>query len=304
MKIIEINHLIKTFNSFTALSGVSFDVNQGEIYGLLGPNGAGKSTTMRCLLSLITPTAGSIKLFEKELQPNRREVLSKVGYLIEKPDFYGYLSAKRNLSLLAAYSGKQITTSRIAEVIEQVGLKGRENDLVKTYSHGMKQRLGLAQVIMHEPELIILDEPNTGLDPLGIIELREFIKQLKQQGKTIILSSHILSEIELIADQMVIINQGKVVLSGAVHELLHQDDLHVVFEVNAIEKALSLIQQSQWIHQLESKTATSMIFNLKQPEIGALNHYFNQYKVAVSGITYRRKLEELYMSMTQNIKQN
>lgn len=302
MKIIQINRLIKTFNSITALSGVSFDVNQGEIYGLLGPNGAGKSTTMRCLLSLVSPTAGSIRLFEKELHANRREILTKVGYLIEKPDFYGYLSAKRNLSLLAAYAGKKISPTRIAEVIEQVGLNGRENDLVKTYSHGMKQRLGLAQVIMHDPELIILDEPNTGLDPLGIIELREFIKQLKQQGKTIILSSHILSEIELIADQMVIINQGKVVLSGAVHELLHQDDLHVVFEVGAIEKAMSIIQSSQWLHQLESKTSSSMVFNLKQPEIGMLNHFFNENNVQVTGINYRRKLEELYMSMTQNIK--
>jgi ABC-2 type transport system ATP-binding protein len=302
MKIIQINHLIKKFNSFTALSGVSFDVNQGEIYGLLGPNGAGKSTTMRCLLSLITPTAGSIKLFEKELHSNRREILSKVGYLIEKPDFYGYLSAKRNLSLLAAYAGKKISSARIAEVIEQVGLNGRENDLVKTYSHGMKQRLGLAQVIMHDPELIILDEPNTGLDPLGIIELREFIKQLKHQGKTIILSSHILSEIELIADQMVIINQGQVVLNGSVHDLLHQDDLHVVFELGAVEKAMSIIQTSQWSSHLENKTATTMVFNIKQPEIGVLNHFLNENNVQVTGISYRRKLEELYMSMTQNIK--
>jgi ABC-2 type transport system ATP-binding protein len=191
MSIIEISNLRKKYDTVTALEDLSLSVKQGEIYGLLGPNGSGKSTTMRCLLSLVKPTSGSIKLFDKELHKNRRAVLSKIGYLIEKPDFYGYLSAKRNLQLLAAYCDKPISELRIDEVLEQVGLKGREKDLVKTYSHGMKQRLGLAQVIMHQPELVILDEPNTGLDPSGIIDLRVFIQQLKAEGKTIVLSSDI-----------------------------------------------------------------------------------------------------------------
>ena len=301
MRIIEIGNLTKKYDTVTALDDLSLTVNQGEIYGLLGPNGSGKSTTMRCLLSLVKPTAGSIKLFEKELNSNRREVLSKIGYLIEKPDFYGYLSAKRNLQLLAAYCEKSISNARIDQVLEQVGLKGREKDTVKTYSHGMKQRLGLAQVIMHEPQLVILDEPNTGLDPLGIIELREFIKQLKSEGKTVILSSHILNEIELIADRMVIINKGKVVLTGAVDELLHQGDLQVRFDILETKKAMQLISESIWKIKLSSIEEQHLSFVLAYSEIALLNQFFNQNGVLVSGIVHRRRLEELYMKMTKKI---
>jgi ABC-2 type transport system ATP-binding protein len=299
MSIIEISNLRKKYDTVTALEDLSLSVKQGEIYGLLGPNGSGKSTTMRCLLSLVKPTSGSIKLFDKELHKNRRAVLSKIGYLIEKPDFYGYLSAKRNLQLLAAYCDKPISELRIDEVLEQVGLKGREKDLVKTYSHGMKQRLGLAQVIMHQPELVILDEPNTGLDPSGIIDLRVFIQQLKAEGKTIVLSSHILNEIELIADRMVIINKGKVVLEGSVDALLHQNDLNVRFEMTDSHAAMQVISESHWKRKLSNQEDQSLSFIITQAEIALLNQFFNQQGVLISGITHRRRLEELYMEITQ-----
>ena len=157
MSILSVKNLSKTYQHFKALDNLSFEVQRGQIYGLLGPNGAGKSTTMRCLLTLIKPDAGDISYFEKKLNENRREILNKVGYLIEKPDFYSYLSAYNNLKLLSKYSINKIDDKTIRGLIEKVGLKGRENDAVKKYSHGMKQRLGLAQVLLNNPDLIILD---------------------------------------------------------------------------------------------------------------------------------------------------
>jgi ABC-type multidrug transport system ATPase subunit len=216
-KIVEINHLSKLFGKLRAVDDVSFDVYQGDVFGFLGPNGAGKSTTIRAMLSLITPTSGEIMLFGKELRKNRNFILSRIGCIVEKPDFYQYLSAEKNLEIFARVSGSSVSRSRIHEMIEFVGLRGREKDKVGHFSHGMKQRLGIAQTILHDPDLIILDEPNTGLDPQGSIDIRNLILQLKnERNKTILLSSHILSEIELIANRMVIIAKGKtIVVYGA-----------------------------------------------------------------------------------------
>jgi ABC-type multidrug transport system ATPase subunit len=200
--IISIQHLAKNFGSFQAVRDVNIQVNRGDVYGFLGPNGAGKSTTMRCMLSLIKPDAGDISLFGLPLASNRTQILRRVGSLIEKPDFYKFLSAYRNLDLFSRISGAPSTKKEIYNMLEFVGLEGREKDQVGGFSHGMRQRLGIAQTLLHNPDLIVLDEPTTGLDPQGIIDMRNLILRLKnEQQKTIVFSSHNLSEVEIICNR-------------------------------------------------------------------------------------------------------
>ncbi len=300
MSILSVKNLSKTYQQFKALDNLSFDVQPGQIYGLLGPNGAGKSTTMRCLLTLIKPDVGDILFFQKELKENRREILNKVGYLIEKPDFYNYLSAYNNLKLLSKYSTNKIEDKAIHSLIEKVGLKGRENDAVKKYSHGMKQRLGLAQVLLNNPDLIILDEPNTGLDPQGIVELRDFIFELKNEGKTVILSSHILHEIEQLADSMIIINKGKSVIQGSKEELLGENNLHVKIEVEHPKQLEKILLHTHWQNKYKGTHDTIISFDIEKKEIAHLVSFLSENKIGIVAVSYRKKLEELYMSLTQN----
>ena len=299
MKALQVQNIVKAYDNFNALDGLSFSIEKGEVYGLLGPNGAGKSTLLRCLLTLIKYDSGSIKIFNQELQYNRKAILSNIGYLIEKPDFYSYLSAKKNLEILGAYTGKNITAKRIEQVIEQVGLKGRENDKVKAYSHGMKQRLGLAQVILHNPDFIILDEPNTGLDPSGIVELRDFINSLKAEGKTVLLASHILNEIELTADSMIILNKGKALVSGSVKELLDNKALLVKIEVDDPIRAGNILSLTAF-HQQQTINGNTLELNIQKQDIPAVNKLLVEQGINVIGIVYKKPLEELYMNLTKS----
>ncbi|KAB2841483.1 MAG: ATP-binding cassette domain-containing protein, partial [Melioribacteraceae bacterium] len=192
-KIIEVHGLTKKFKNLTAVNNLELNVYRGDVFGFLGPNGAGKSTTIRMLLSLIQPTAGTIKIFGKELRKEKLEILKRIGGIVERPDFYLYLTAIKNLEILGKISGTDVSNKRLMEILELVGLEKRYDSKVKTFSHGMKQRLGLAQALLHDPDLIILDEPTTGLDPQGIKEIRDLIIHLsKEKQKTIFLSSHIL----------------------------------------------------------------------------------------------------------------
>ena len=184
-EVIKVEKLAKNFGSFEAVRDVSFTVNKGDVFGFLGPNGAGKSTTIRCLLSLIRLNAGTIQMFGKSYATHRYEILSKIGSIIEKPDFYNYLSAQKNLEIFARISGATVSTKEIHEMLEFVGLGGRGKDKTKGFSNGMKQRLGIAQTLLHKPALIILDEPTTGLDPQGIIEIRNLILRLKNEQNKI-----------------------------------------------------------------------------------------------------------------------
>ena len=299
MKALEVNNIVKTYQHFNALDGLSFSIRKGEVYGLLGPNGAGKSTLLRCLLTLIKYDSGSIKIVDNEVLHPRKTILQNVGYLIEKPDFYGYLSANKNLEIMGAYSGKIISAKRIAEVIEQVGLKGREKDKVKTYSHGMKQRLGLAQVILHNPDLIILDEPNTGLDPSGIVDLRNFINQLKAEGKTVLLSSHVLNEIELTADSMIILNKGKALVSGSVQELLDDKELHVKIEVSNMEEAVNILSHTTFSNHLRTVSANVLELTMQKKDIAGINKLLVEKGIDILSLNYKKPLEELYMNLTK-----
>ena len=216
------------------------------------------------LLSLIKPNEGSIKLFGKSLEKNRIEILKKIGAIVEKPDFYGYLSAYKNLEILGKISGKEISKNRIMEVLELVGLSNRFKSKVKTFSHGMKQRLGLGQALLHDPDLIILDEPTTGLDPQGMKEIRDLILHLsKEKKKTIFLSSHILHEVELVANRMIIINKGTMKVEGEVKDLLNAKKLRVTFETDDEEKVKNLLSQSGWSNKLETSAKSLFIFSLE-----------------------------------------
>ncbi|MBP6515854.1 MAG: ABC transporter ATP-binding protein [Chitinophagales bacterium] len=299
---IQLKNLSKQYKHITAVNDLSLTVNTGEIFGFLGPNGAGKSTTIRMMLSLITPTKGDVIIFGKQLAKERNAILANIGCIIEKPDFYLYLSAKKNLELFARMNGLRPSASKLEEMFDLVGLTGRSSDSVKTYSHGMKQRLGLAQALIHEPALIVLDEPTTGLDPQGIIDLRNLILRLKNEfGKTIVLSSHILSEMELIADSMVIINKGKAVVQGKVAELLSNEDLIVRFEVSDTERAKSEIGFSQWNTFFRNDENGRLFMQISKDEIPLLNSFLVEKGVSVSGITYQRSLEDYFLKLTHQV---
>ena len=297
-RIIEVKHLSKQFGRFTAVEDVSFDVYRGDVFGFLGPNGAGKSTTIRAMLSLITPTSGEINLFGKSLQANRSHILAKIGCIVEKPDFYKYLSAEKNLEIFARISGSTVSKSKIHEMIEFVGLKGREKDKVGHFSHGMKQRLGIAQTILHDPDLIILDEPNTGLDPQGSIDIRNLILKLKnEQNKTILLSSHILSEIEIIANRMVIIAKGNSIVQGNVAELLNSQDLIVYFEVDQPEKALHIISEDLSEDIIGDIEKNIIQLHIAHQDIPRINNLLTENGLNVYGIESKRKLEDYFLKL-------
>lgn len=303
-KIIEVKGLSKKFGSLTAVKKLNLNVYPGEVFGFLGPNGAGKSTTIRMLLSLIKPTRGSIKLFGKDLKTNRNEVLSKVGAIVEKPDFYKYLSAYKNLEILGKMSGADVSKRHIFEMLELVGLEKRANSKVKTFSHGMKQRLGIAQALLHDPELIILDEPTTGLDPQGMKEIRELILHLsKDKKKTVFLSSHILREVELIASSMIIINKGETKVEGSVQELLKGKKLKVKVEVDDTEKAMKALKESQWMQNYTSTSADELYFEMNEEDIPKLNKYLVLKDVAVKAFVPMRSLEEYFLKITEGVEE-
>ena len=297
--VIEISNLNKRFKSIVAVNNLNLKVLKGDVFGFLGPNGAGKSTTIRLLLSLIAPNSGTINIFGNSLIENRKKILRRVGAIVEKPDFYNYLSAYKNLEILGKISGIEVKTSKIFELLELVGLKERYKSKVKTYSHGMKQRLGIAQALLHNPEIIILDEPTTGLDPFGMKEIRDLIIRLsKEEKKTIFLSSHILSEIEMIADRMVIINKGSTIVEGEVKELLKTDLLKVVFEVNDIHTSKSVLENTKWYKKIESVSENNVTFTLEQNEISEINKLLVEKGIAVSAVIPKRSLEEYFLKIT------
>ena len=300
-EIIKVQHLAKNFGSFQAVKDVSFTVKKGDVFGFLGPNGAGKSTTIRCMLSLIKADNGQIELFGKDLQKHRNEILSKVGSIIEKPDFYRYLSAEKNLAIFARISGKDVSKREIAEMLDFVGLNGRNRDKVGGFSHGMKQRLGIAQTLLHQPDLIVLDEPTTGLDPQGIVEIRNLILRLKsEQNKTVILSSHQLSEIELISNRMVIINKGQSIIEGDVKELLNAQEMVVQLEVNDIDKTIQVISASFEGASHKKINERVIEVNIEKQLVPNLNRILVQEGVEVHAMEPKRKLEDFFMKIIQS----
>lgn len=239
---IEVSDLTKRYDNLAALEGASFTVPRGSICGFVGPNGAGKTTTIRMLLGLIAPTSGEGTVLGHPITEPEK-YLSRVGAMIEGPAFYPALTGSENLRVLATLGG--FPQERVDELISLVGLKGRGGDKYKTYSLGMKQRLGIAAALLPEPDLLILDEPTNGLDPEGIQEVRDLLKKLTAGGTTVFVSSHLLSEIEIISEYIVMLRKGEVVFAGAIEELLlnqkpqlivstiNPDDLQKVIDIAA-----------------------------------------------------------------------
>ncbi len=211
--------LTKAYGKRIAVNGLSLEVARGEVFGFLGPNGAGKTTTIRMLLNLIKPTFGEVRLFGQRLDQHSRNLLPRVGALIEQPAFQSYLSGRDNLIVVGGYTGG-VDPLRVDEILDMVGLRERGVDRYSTYSLGMKQRLGVGAALLTDPELIILDEPGNGLDPAGIVEMRELIRKLAQMNKTIFVSSHILAEIRQFCTRIGIVRAGQLIATGGVDELL------------------------------------------------------------------------------------
>lgn len=298
--IIRVKNLSKSFGEIVAVDDLSFSVEGGQVYGFLGQNGAGKSTTIRMLLTLIEPTAGEIEIFGLSLKKHRKEILRKTGAIIEKPDLYKYLTAIENISIFSRLSGVKPSRQMIMEKLELVGLAGRATSKVKTYSQGMKQRLGLACALVHDPDLIILDEPTNGLDPQGIAEMRNMIIHLsKDLGKTLLVSSHLLGEMEVVANSMLIINKGRKVVEGNVKQLLNPEKTVVEFITDEREAAVNFITSSEWAAYYQKREGVSIRLEMEQKKIPELNRQLVQAGIPVTTIRPVHSLEEYFLSQTK-----
>jgi ABC-type multidrug transport system ATPase subunit len=297
--IIKVNNLSKQYRELKAVDDISFTVNAGDIYGFLGQNGAGKSTTIRMLLTLIAPTAGTIELFGKNLYAHRKEVLRQIGAVIEKPDLYKYLTAYENLSLFAKMSGVTVTEKKLKDQLNQVGLTERAHSKVRTFSQGMKQRLGIAIALIHDPQLIILDEPTNGLDPQGIADIRNLILHLsRHQGKTILVSSHLLHEIELIANRMLIIDKGKKIMEGTVTELVDPANTIVHLEVTNPQEVVAWLQNSRWSTNLQEQHKQVILLRMNKAQVPVLTADLVNAGANIMSLQPQNSLESYFLSLT------
>lgn len=293
---IAIKNMTKRFRSRLAVDRLTFDVAQGEVFGFLGPNGAGKSTTIRAMLALIRADEGDIELFGQSVTQRQHVALRRVGAMVEKPDFYKHLSARQNLRLLARMG--QVPFGRVEEVLGLVGLMNRAGDRVRTYSQGMKQRLGLAQALLGTPALLVLDEPTNGLDPHGTKEVRDLIRSLAADGVTIFLSSHLLHEMEQVCTSMAVIDRGRLVTTGRVRDLLGaQRDVMVEIEAEPADRA-TVIARSYG--QEVFRTADGRVsVTMAAERVGELNARLVSENVRVSALVPKRTLEDYFLSQTK-----
>ncbi|MGN8845237.1 ABC transporter ATP-binding protein [Niallia sp. HCP3S3_B10] len=300
--ILEVKNITKKIGEKTILNDISFSINEGEILGLLGKNGAGKTTTLKIIVSLVSKTSGAIYINNINTEKQFIESMKHVGGIIENPEMYGYLSGYKNLIHFARMSNCKISKSEIEKVVKLVGLEAAINKKVKTYSLGMKQRLGIAQAIIHKPSLLILDEPTNGLDPQGIYQLRSYLKELTKQGTSILISSHLLSEMQLLCDKLVIIDNGKILKTGSIDELVNASAENVVeFTVNNPSKAKEIIAglfPVKKINVEEYKVTVKIDSN----NIALVNQEFVKNGVIVTGIvTKQNSLEEQFLDLTREV---
>jgi ABC-2 type transport system ATP-binding protein len=287
---VETDRLTKRYGRVTAVDGVSLTVRAGEVYGFLGPNGAGKTTTLRMLLGLIRPTAGTARVFGAP--PGR---LASVGALIEGPGFYPYLSGRDNLRVLARYTG--VSSQRMATVLDRVDLSDRAGDRFNTYSMGMKQRLGVAAALLKDPRLLILDEPTNGLDPAGMADMRMLVRRLGTAGTTVMLSSHLLGEVQQICDRVGVIAHGKLVAESTVAELRGQASLRVVAE--PIEDAAAHARTLLGPDRVRVRDG-GLDLAVEPAKAAWVNGELVEAGVAVSELRVReRTLEDVFLELTK-----
>ncbi len=247
---LEVRGLVKRYGDLTAVGGVDVTVQTGDVYGYLGPNGAGKTTSLRMMLGLIRPTAGSVRVFGRDPMESVQALEGVAGF-VEAPTFYPYLSARRNLDMLAAYDGNG-ARERVDEALDTVELTHRQRDRVGGYSHGMRQRLGIAAALLRDPRLLLLDEPATGLDPAGMRDMRLLIRRLADEGMTVLLSSHLLTEVEDVCNRVAIVRQGKIVYEGEIAELKRGAGTRYWLQTTDDDRALAVCRAQPGIAELST----------------------------------------------------
>ncbi len=290
-----VKNLQKKIGKKEIIKKISFELKQGEVFGFLGPNGAGKTTTIRMLVGLIKPTSGEISICGHRLQDNFTKAIRNIGCIVENPELYPYLSGWENLQQFARMV-PEINEARINEVIALVGLQNRIHDLVKTYSLGMRQRLGIAQALLGKPKVLILDEPTNGLDPVGIREMREFIRTLAEQDQiSILVSSHLLSEIQLMCDRVAIISKGEIIKIDSVEHLLAEQE-RVSWKLEPIEIGRKILSEETTVL---SENDGLLITLYDENKLSLINERLVNEGVKVSGIqTKLPTLEDLFIELT------
>ena len=298
---IECAGLTRRYGAVTALDDLRLDVPRGAIFGLLGPNGAGKTTTIRMMLHLITPTSGGIEVLGHDIATSSAEILPRVGALVETPALYLYMSGRDNLRAVGSVLGG-VPDSRIDEVLELVRLKGREKDRVKTYSLGMKQRLGVAMALLQDPDLLVLDEPANGLDPAGIVEMRDLMRALAAAGKTVFISSHVLTEVRQICTRVAILDQGKLVTETTIDELVKgHGEFAVRLEPAHAREALALVRAQPWGHDARLDEQGMLVTAAPEGHGRDLNLFLVHNGFAPETLAPQTQdLEQIFLRLTNN----
>ncbi|HEX7490212.1 MAG TPA: ATP-binding cassette domain-containing protein [Candidatus Limnocylindrales bacterium] len=292
--------LKKSYGRQVALAGLDLEVPTGVVYGFLGPNGAGKTTTMRILTGLIRPNSGTISMMGQPFDRTRRDLLHHVGSLIEAPSFYPHLSARNNLRVLGA-TGLAVSNARVEELLELVGLRDRANDRVSRYSMGMKQRLGIAVALLNDPELLLLDEPANGLDPSGIVGLRDTLKALAASGKTVLISSHILPEVQQMADIVGIVAAGRLITQGPLDELLTgQAIVRVRVRPDEVAGANAILTRIAGESRVEvtDPEAAWLVAHVAADKATDVNRALAEAGIYASGLEGGSDLESLFLQLT------
>jgi ABC-2 type transport system ATP-binding protein len=289
--------LVKRYGDITAVAGVDLTVERGDVFGYLGPNGAGKTTSLRMLLGLIRPSAGSAELFGRDPIADGAQALEGVAGFVEGPRFYPYLSGRRNLRLLADYDDP-VSKHRIEEVLEAVELRDRARDRVGGYSHGMRQRLGIAASLLRSPRLLLLDEPTTGLDPAGMRDMRDLVRRLASEGITILLSSNLLNEVEELCNRVAIIRTGSIVYEGALDELLATAATGYLLRTTEPERARMVALSHAGIGEL-TLDGDELRFSADEESVAALSIALGQARIPITRLVGETaSLEELFLGMT------
>jgi ABC-2 type transport system ATP-binding protein len=294
---VEARGLVKRYGEIVAVDGVDLTVERGDVFGYLGPNGAGKTTSLRMLLGLIRPTAGSAHLFGRDPLVQGAKALEGVAGFVEGPRFYPYLSGRRNLQLLADFD-EPVSRSRIDEVLELVELRDRAKDRVGGYSHGMRQRLGIAASLLRQPRLLLLDEPTTGLDPAGMRDMRDLVRRLAAERITILLSSHLLYEVEELCNRVAIIRKGRIVYQGALRELLATASSSWRLRAVDPDRAHAVLRLQPGIAGIEQHDG-DLRFTADEDAVALLSVALGQARVAFTALVQETaSLEELFLGMT------
>ncbi|HWD76478.1 MAG TPA: ABC transporter ATP-binding protein [Solirubrobacteraceae bacterium] len=294
---LEVRGLVKRYGELTAVGGVDLTVHTGDVYGYLGPNGAGKTTSLRMMLGLIRPTEGSVRLFGRDPMESVRALEGVAGF-VEAPTFYPYLNARRNLEMLAAYDGGG-AAERIDQALETVELTHRQRDRVGGFSHGMRQRLGIAAALVRDPKLLLLDEPATGLDPAGMRDMRLLIRRLAEQGMTVLLSSHLLNEVEDVCNRLAIVRQGRIVYEGEIAELKRGAGTRYWLQTTDDERALAVCGAQSGISEL-SRDHGRISFTADEPAVAALSQALVESGALIRAMAPQTvTLEDLFFSLTE-----